>query len=67
MRGAAVSCTGEVHDENAYGLGGLAPHAGLFSTASSLAPFPQMYLNGGAYNARRIVNAETIEPLHDTR
>ena len=52
---------GEVHDENAFGLGGLAPHAGLFSTASSLAPFPQMYLNGGAYNGRRIVNAETIE------
>ena len=57
---------GEVHDENAYGLGGLAPHAGLFSTASSLAPFPQMYLNGGAYNARRIVNAETID-LFTTR
>lgn len=57
---------GEVHDENAFGLGGLAPHAGLFSTASSLAPFPQMYLNGGAYNGRRIVNAETIE-LFTTR
>ena len=57
---------GEVHDENAFGLSGLAPHAGLFSTASSLAPFPQMYLNGGAYNGRRIVNAETIE-LFTTR
>ena len=52
---------GEVHDENAYGLGGLAPHAGLFSTARSLAPFVQMILNGGAYNGHRIVNGATIE------
>src|SRR5206468_2414260 len=28
---------GEVHDENAAALGGVAPHAGLFSTASDLA------------------------------
>ena len=52
---------GEVHDENAYGLGGLAPHAGLFSTARSLAPFVQMILNGGAYNGKRIVNGATVE------
>ena len=52
---------GEVHDENAYGLGGLAPHAGLFSTARSLAPFVQMILNGGVYNGHRLVNGATIE------
>ncbi len=57
---------GEVHDENAYGLGGLAPHAGLFSTARSLAPFVQMILNGGAYNGHRLVNGATIE-LFTTR
>jgi beta-glucosidase-like glycosyl hydrolase/CubicO group peptidase (beta-lactamase class C family) len=51
---------GEVHDENAYGLGGVAPHAGLFSTARSLARFAQMMLNGGAYDGKRILNAETI-------
>jgi len=38
---------GEVHDENAAALGGVAGHAGLFSTASDLAAFGQMYLEGG--------------------
>jgi CubicO group peptidase (beta-lactamase class C family) len=51
---------GEVHDENAHGLGGVAPHAGLFSTARSLARFAQMMLNGGAYRGRRLLNPETI-------
>jgi beta-glucosidase-like glycosyl hydrolase/CubicO group peptidase (beta-lactamase class C family) len=57
---------GEVHDENAYGFGGVAPHAGLFSTARSLAPFVQMLLNGGAYDGRRLINGATIE-LFTTR
>jgi len=52
---------GEVHDENAFGLGGVAPHAGLFSTARSLARFAQMILGGGAFNGHRIVNGATIE------
>ena len=30
---------GEVHDENAFALGGIAPHAGLFGTAADLARF----------------------------
>ncbi len=51
---------GEVHDENAYGLGGVAPHAGLFSTARSLAAFAQMMLNGGAYDGNRILRPGTI-------
>jgi CubicO group peptidase (beta-lactamase class C family) len=46
---------GEVHDENAFGLGGVAPHAGLFSTARDLAAFAQMMLNGGAYGGRRLL------------
>ncbi|HEV8236869.1 MAG TPA: serine hydrolase, partial [Gemmatimonadaceae bacterium] len=33
---------GEVHDENAFALGGIAGHAGLFSTASDLSVFAQM-------------------------
>jgi CubicO group peptidase (beta-lactamase class C family) len=57
-RGRVVQ--GEVHDENAYGLGGVAPHAGLFSTARSLAQFAQMMINGGAGNGRRLLNPETI-------
>ena len=51
---------GEVHDENAYALGGVAGHAGLFSTASDLAVFAQMMLNGGSYNGSRIVADSTV-------
>ena len=35
---------GEVHDENAAGLGGVAGHAGLFSTAHELAEFGDSFL-----------------------
>jgi CubicO group peptidase (beta-lactamase class C family) len=51
---------GEVHDETAAALGGVAGHAGLFSTAHDLAIFAQMMLNGGTYNGRRIVEASTV-------
>jgi len=36
---------GEVHDENAAGLGGVAGHAGIFSTATDTAALGQMYLD----------------------
>jgi CubicO group peptidase (beta-lactamase class C family) len=51
---------GRVHDENAFAIGGVAGHAGLFSTAHDLAIFCQMLLNGGEYNGVRIVKPETI-------
>ena len=51
---------GEVHDENAYALGGVAGHAGLFSTASDLSIFAQMLLNGGSYNGARIISDSTV-------
>ena len=51
---------GEVHDENAYALGGVAGHAGLFSTAADLAIFAQMMLNGGVYEGVRIVGDTTV-------
>ena len=51
---------GEVADENAYALGGIAGHAGLFSTASDISVFAQMMLNGGEYNGTRIVSDSTI-------
>jgi CubicO group peptidase (beta-lactamase class C family) len=47
---------GEVQDENASVLGGIAPHAGLFSTAADLAKFAHSMLNGG----RPIFRRETI-------
>jgi CubicO group peptidase (beta-lactamase class C family) len=51
---------GEVHDENAYALGGVAGHAGLFSTAGDLSIFAQMMLNGGEYNGVRILSDTTV-------
>ncbi len=52
---------GEVHDENAAALGGVAPHAGLFGTAGDLARFAQTLLNGGVLEHQRIVSRETVE------
>jgi len=51
---------GFVHDENAYSLGGVAGHAGLFSTAKDLAVFSQMMLNGGLYGWKRIFKTGTV-------
>jgi CubicO group peptidase (beta-lactamase class C family) len=52
---------GEVHDENAFAMGGVAPHAGLFGTAPDLARFAQMLLNGGVFEHQRIVSREVVE------
>ena len=51
---------GTVHDENAFGLGGIAPHAGLFSTARAMVPFAQMFLNRGALKDLRLFTPETV-------
>ena len=51
---------GEVHDENAFALGGVAGHAGLFSSAADLAVFAQMMLNGGEYNGTRLFADSTV-------
>lgn len=51
---------GEVHDENAYALGGIAGHAGLFSTAADLSIFAQMMLNGGTYDGVQILTDSTV-------
>jgi beta-N-acetylhexosaminidase len=52
---------GEVHDENAFAMGGVAPHAGLFGTAPDLARFAQMLLNGGVLEHHRIASREVVE------
>jgi beta-N-acetylhexosaminidase len=52
---------GEVHDENAYAMGGVSAHAGLFGNSGDLAVFCQMLLNGGVYDHRRIVRPSTLE------
>src|SRR5256885_9689249 len=52
---------GTVHDENAWAMGGVAGHAGLFSPARDLALFSMMILNGGeGVNGVRIVKPATI-------
>ena len=48
---------GEVHDENAWAMGGVAGHAGLFSTAGDLARFCEALLAG------RLLRPETLENM----
>lgn len=56
-------CTGEVHDENAASLGGVAGHAGLFSIAWEVAALGQMFLNGGAYSPVRLLSPDTVADM----
>jgi beta-glucosidase-like glycosyl hydrolase/CubicO group peptidase (beta-lactamase class C family) len=52
---------GHVHDENAYALGGVSGHAGLFSTAYDLAVFAELMLGKGSYGEQQIFKPETVE------
>jgi uncharacterized protein YbbC (DUF1343 family)/CubicO group peptidase (beta-lactamase class C family) len=54
---------GEVHDPTARYMGGVAGHAGLFSTADDLTIFVEMLLNGGTYNGVRILGPLTVEKM----
>ncbi|MDQ0791918.1 serine hydrolase [Streptomyces sp. B1I3] len=54
---------GEVHDENAYSLDGVAGHAGVFSCAWDLAVLGRTLLNGGAYGRSRILSEDSVELL----
>src|SRR5438270_852230 len=51
---------GQVHDPTSFRMGGVAGHAGLFSTADDLAIFCQMLLKGGVFNGVRILGPMTI-------
>lgn len=57
-RGSLVH--GVVHDENAYLMGGEAPHAGVFSTAEDIGKYAQMLLNGGTWLGSREFTAGQI-------
>ena len=52
---------GIVHDERAWQLGGVAGHAGLFSTADDLAAYAQMMMDEGFYGGRRYFSRSIIE------
>jgi len=51
---------GEVHDENAFALGGISAHAGLFSTAQDLVRLARMYLGDGTLEGHRFLSPETL-------
>jgi CubicO group peptidase (beta-lactamase class C family) len=54
---------GAVHDENAWALGGVAGHAGLFATGRDLAVFCRALLAGGSYGPARILGADFTDLL----
>lgn len=61
---------GEVHDPRAFALGGVAGHAGLFSTAEDLALYAQMILHQGELNGVRVLQAKTVAEMtrpHEVR
>ena len=52
---------GIVHDERAWQIGGVAGHAGLFSTVNDLAAYAQMMMDEGFYGGRRYFSRSIIE------
>ncbi len=52
---------GIVHDEKACSLGGVAGHAGVFSTVKDLMNFVKMILNDGVYNNKQILSKNMID------
>ncbi len=58
---------GVVHDPRARELGGVAGHAGLFSTADDLARYGRMLLSNGRCGEVEILRAETVELMHRPR
>jgi len=57
----------EVHDPRAYRLGGVAGHAGLFSTADDLARYCRMLLNQGQLDGVRILTEQTVQTMTTPR
>src|SRR5262249_49800309 len=58
---------GEVHDPRAYLLGGVAGHAGLFSTADDLAIYCQMILGDGEYRGARVLSPMGVTRMTEAR
>ncbi|MEX0647457.1 MAG: glycoside hydrolase family 3 N-terminal domain-containing protein [Balneolaceae bacterium] len=58
---------GDVHDERAYFMDGIAGHAGLFASARDIATYSYMMLNGGAYGGRQYLSPEIIDLFTDKR
>lgn len=58
---------GEVHDPTSFRMGGVAGHAGLFSTADDLAIYCQMILNGGTYRGVRVLGSMAVATMTEPR
>lgn len=58
---------GEVHDPRAFALGGVAGHAGLFSTANDLAKYARMQLNDGRAGDKQVMHPRTIAEMRRPR
>ena len=54
---------GFVHDENAFLMGGVSGHAGIFSNAHDIANYAQTMLNLGIYNGKRIFSRRSIRKI----
>ncbi len=54
---------GVVHDPTARRMGGVAGHAGLFTTASDVSRFARMLVNGGELGGRRVLRRETVSRM----
>ena len=54
---------GEVHDENAWSFGGVAGHAGVFSTAADMAVLAQTMINGGAYRGEQVLSKASARQM----
>lgn len=59
--------TGFVHDPTAAMMGGIAGHAGIFSTANDLAKLMQMYIQKGIYGGERFFSAHTVDLFTSTQ
>jgi uncharacterized protein YbbC (DUF1343 family)/CubicO group peptidase (beta-lactamase class C family) len=59
----AMMLRGVVHDPTARRMGGVAGHAGLFSTAADLSTFCRMLLGGGSYRGTRILSPLAVEKM----
>ncbi len=60
---SAPPLRGVVHDPTARRMGGVAGHAGLFSTARDLSRFAQMLLGGGRLGTAQLGTAQVLAPL----
>ena len=64
---------GEVHDSNAYAMGGVSGHAGLFGTADDVTRYVRIWLAGGGASSARVLStalaqaATTGQPPDGTR